>query len=175
MSKVVKEMVMDEMTKRLGECRDLLVVDVSGISGVTANELRIALQAKGISLLGVRNSLARKVLKGEDGPDLGEVLQGPSTFAIGGEDIVALSKEISQWAKQIEKLEIKGGTVDGQVVDAAGVDSLSKSPSRLELISQISGLLLSPGASLSGALLGAGGKLAGQIKKISEGSDDEAA
>ncbi|MGH7128857.1 MAG: 50S ribosomal protein L10, partial [Planctomycetaceae bacterium] len=94
-----------------------------------------------------------------------------STLVWGGEDIVALSKEIAKWAKELEPLQIKGGTLEGTPLSAADVDSLSKSPSREELIGQIVGLVLSPGARLSAALLGPGAKLGSQIKKM---SDEEA-
>ncbi len=91
----------------------------------------------------------------------------------GGEDAVALSKEMSRWAKELAGLEIKGASVDGQPLDAAGVDALSKSPGRLELLAQISGLLLSPGARLSGALLGPGGYLGGQLKALADKDGEE--
>lgn len=178
MSKAVKGMVIGEIEGRLGETRDLLIVDVSGLDGVTANRMRLALEAKGVTLLTVKNTLARRALEklgvsGLEGP-----LQGPSTLVWGGEDIVQLSKEMTKWAKDLEKFQIKGATVDGQTLDQKGVDELSKSPSRLELIGQIAGLLLSPGARLAAALLGPGGKLAGQLKTMSEseeGSESSAA
>ena len=53
-------------------------------------------------------------------------------------------------------------------VDAKGVVDLSKSPGRMELISQIVGLALSPGARLCGALLGPGGKISGQVKTLAD-------
>ena len=92
----------------------------------------------------------------------------------GGDDVVALSKEISKWSKQVEGLEIKGATVEGESLDSAGVEALSKSPGRAELIGQIAGLMLAPGAQLAGALQGPGGQLAGCLKKIAgdEGDDD---
>ena len=46
--------------------------------------------------------------------------RGHRTLIWGGEDIVSLSKEITKWAKQLAELEIKGGAVEGQVVDAKG-------------------------------------------------------
>lgn len=174
MSKQVKTMVISEIQDRLGPSRDLLVVDTSLLDGVTANRLRLALEQRGVSLMAVKNSLARNALKQLGVGGLDEVLAGPSTLVWGGEDIVQLSKEIAKWAKDIEKLQIKGGTVDGQALDARGVEELSKSPSRLELIGQIAGLLLSPGARLAAALLGPGGRVAGQIKTLSEGGEDAA-
>ncbi len=103
------------------------------------------------------------------------VLEGPTTLVWGGEDIVALSKEIAKWAKEIEPLKIKGGTTEGTALSPATVEALSKSPGRLELIGQIVTLMTSPGARLAGALLGPGGKLASQVKKISEKEEGEAA
>lgn len=172
MSKQIKTMVIDQIRKELGDSRDLLVVDASALDGVTANRLRIALQKKGVNLLGVKNALANRALEDLGVSGLDKILAGPSTLIWGGEDIVQLSKEITKWAKDVEKLKIKGGTVDGQVIDAKGVVDLSKSPGRLELLSIIAGQLLSPGRKLAAALLGPGGKVAGQLKKMSEGAPE---
>ncbi len=168
MSKAVKQMVIDQIRGRIGECRELLVVNTSKLDAVTDNRFRVALRKKGIHLLQVKNTLAQRALSDAGVGQMGDVLSGPSTLVWGGEDIVALSKEIAKWARDIEKLEIKGGTVEGQVVDANGVVELSKSPGRLELIGQIAGLLLSPGARVAGALLGPGGTICGQLKAMSE-------
>jgi large subunit ribosomal protein L10 len=95
-------------------------------------------------------------------------LVGPSTLAFGGEDIVALSRELTEWADKIKVLQIKGGGLGDTSLTATDVETLSKSPGRKETLSQLVGLILSPGARVSGALLGAGGKLAGQVKTLSE-------
>lgn len=164
---------MTEIRDRLGDARDLLVVDSSRLDAVATNRFRLALREKEITALTVQNTLARRALSevGLDG--VAPLLQGPSTLVWGGEDIVALSKEIAKWAKDLEPLEIRGAVVEGNTLGAEEVDVLSKSPGREELIGQIVGLMLSPGAQLAGALLGPGGTLAGQVKSIAE--QDEAA
>ena len=174
MSKIVKNMVIGEIRNRLGDCDELLVVDASRVDAVTDNQFRLALQEKGIQLLQVKNTLACHALQDREIDGLQEIMVGPSTLVWGSEDIVALSKEIAQWARQIKTLEIKGGALEGKAIDAAGVDRLSKSPSRLELIGQIAGLLLSPGARIAGALLGPGGTISGQLKAMSESEEDAA-
>jgi large subunit ribosomal protein L10 len=175
MSKRVKEMLIGEVSARLKGVRDILVLDASKLSGVTANKLRLAMRKKNISALTVRNKLARKALNDAGLSALDSILEGPTTLVWGGEDIVALSKEIAKWAKEIEPLKIKGGTTEGTTLSPATVDALSKSPGRLELIGQIVTLMTSPGARLAGALLGPGGKLASQVKKISEKEEGEPA
>ncbi len=169
MSKVVKEMILKEIEGRLDGNRDLLILDSSRLDAVTNNTFRLAMQEKGIHLLVVKNSLALRVLGG-DCDQMRQIFSGPSTIAWGGEDVVALSKEISKQVKELEFLEIKGGAVEGQTLDTTAVEKLSKSPGRMELISIISGQILSPGAQLAGAMLGPASVLAGCVASI---ADDE--
>jgi large subunit ribosomal protein L10 len=167
MSKAVKEMMIKQIRERIGNSRDLLVVDTSRMDAVSDNQFRVALREKGIQILQVKNSLARKAVEEAGAGSLAHCLIGPSALVWGSEDAVALSKEITAWAKKLEPLQVKGATIDGQPLDAAGVESLSKSPGRKELLCQLSGLILSPGARLSAALLGPGGLLQGQLTTLS--------
>ena len=175
MSKEVKSLIIEEIQSRLGDCRDLLVANVSKIDAISTNKFRLALKKKGITILALKNSLAKVILEKNGVQNLGEALEGPSAIIWGAEDIVALAKEMTRWKKQIPLLELKGGAVDGQPINAAGVEKLSKSPSRLELIARIMGQLLSPGANIAGALKGPGGKLAGQLKAMAEKEAEAAA
>lgn len=169
MSKIVKRMVMDELLSRIGDVREFLVVDSSKLDAIATNELRIEWQKRSISALSVKNALARRALSEVGVESMDDVLRGPSTLVWGGEDIVALSKEIAKWAKQLSKLQIKGGTAEGQALSSSDVDALSKSPGRLELIGQISSAALSGGANIAGALLGPGAKIASQLETICDG------
>jgi len=174
MSRRVKEMLIEDVGVRLKGVKDILVVDASKLDGVTANKLRLSMRKKKISALGVRNKLGRVALKNVGVTSLDTLLEGPSTLVWGGEDIVALSKEITQWAKDIEALQIKGGTTEGTALSKETVAELAKSPGRKELIGQIVAAMMGPGAQLAGALLGPGRKLAGQIEKISEKAEEAA-
>jgi len=168
MSKVVKRMLIDDLRKRLGESRDMLVLDTSKMTPSVDNRFRLSLVQKGIRVSTVKNSLARVALREAGLDEMAGLLKGPSLLAWGGEDVVQLSKELVKWSQDVKEIEIKGGAIDGQVLDAKGVEDLSKSPGRAELLSKISGLLLSPASRLSGALLGPGGYLSGQVKALSE-------
>ena len=168
MSKRVKELVVEEIKKRLGSCTEMLVVDSSRLDAVTTNRFRLALREKNIRMLTVKNSLARQALHGLGVTALDPVLEGPSSLVWGGEDIVSLSKEIAKWAKELEALQIKGGAVEGTTLGPEDVEALSKSPGRVELIGRVIMLALSPGGQLVGALLGPGGTVAGQVKSRAE-------
>ena len=167
MSRRIKDMLISDIQSRVGDAKDFVVVDVSKLDAVSANRWRLSLRESRISALTVKNSVALNALKRKGVEGLDGVLTGPSTLLWGAEDIVALSKAVAGYAKEWAKLEVKGGTTEGQAIDAAGVDSLSKSAGRLETIGQLAGLMLAPGALLAGCLQSPGGQLAGQLKKIS--------
>lgn len=168
MGREVKDMVIADIQSRIGDVKDFIVVDCSKVDAITANRWRLALRKERMSALTVKNSVANNALKRKGVNGLAKVLSGPSTLIWGGDDIVALSRSVTKWAKEIKNFEIKGGTVEGESLDAAAVDALSKSAGRLETIGEIAGLMLAPGRQLAGCLQGPGGRLAGQLKTLSE-------
>lgn len=173
MSKQIKQMVIDEVRQRVGDRTEILVIDSSKLDAISDNRFRLALREKEITILTVKNSLAKRALNESGLTALDPVLEGPSSLVWGCEDIVALSKELAKWAKELGTLELKGGTVEGSTLSADDVEALSKSMGRTELIGKIVMLALSPGARLAGALLGPGGRVAGGIKSKGEEGDEE--
>jgi large subunit ribosomal protein L10 len=168
MSRFIKEHIITELEDHLRDRGEVLVVDMSKLTGTDANRLRVELGQNDIETLGVKNSLARLAASRVGLEALNPILEGPSTLVWGSEDVVALSKQITTWAKELDELKIKGAAVEGQTLDAAAVDKLSKSSGRPELLSKIAGLILSLGGNIAGALLGTGGTIAGQVKSHSE-------
>ncbi|MFT4557361.1 MAG: large subunit ribosomal protein L10 [Planctomycetaceae bacterium] len=168
MSRFIKDHIITELEDQLRDLGEVLVVDMSKLTGTDANRLRVELGQNNIESLGVKNSLARLAASRVGLEALNPILEGPSTLVWGSDDVVALSKQITKWAKELEEFQIKGAAVEGQTLDAAGVDKLSKSLGRPELLAKIAGLILSPGGNIAGALLGTGGTIAGQVKSHSE-------
>jgi ribosomal protein L10 len=170
MSKYLKNLLSDDLKRRLDGVSDLLVVDVMGLKSNATVELRKQLRKKKINLLVVKNSLARRATEGTTLAPAFEGVEGSAAVVWGGEDIVSLAKEITKLTedKQFDKFSAKGGVMDGSKLSAAQVKEVSKWPSRAEQLSILVGQILSPGATLCGQLLGPGGKLASQVKKKSE-------
>ena len=175
MSKRIKELLVTDLQQRIGDTSEMLVVDSSRLDAISDNRFRLGLREKDIRILTVKNSMALRALHSAEVTALDPVLEGPSSLVFGGEDIVSLSKEVAGWARELGDglLEIKGGMLEGITLSASDVDELSKSPSREELIGQIAGLLLSPGATIAGSLLGPGGLVAGSIEAIADGEAEE--
>jgi large subunit ribosomal protein L10 len=168
MSRQVKDLVISDIQNRIGSARDFVVVDCSKLDAITANKWRLGLRKDRIHALTVKNSVALNALSRKGITGLDRVLSGPSTLIWGADDVVGLSRAVARWAKEMPKLEIKGATVEGQALDASGVETLSKSAGRLETIGELAGLMLAPGRQLAGCLQGPGGQLAGAIKTIAD-------
>ena len=168
MGRQVKDMVISDIQSRIGEARDFIVVDCSKMDAITANRWRLSMRKDRITALTVKNSVAANALQRKGIKGLEAVLSGPSTLIWGSDDIVGLSRAVARWAKEIPKLEIKGGSVEGQTLNAAAVETLSKSAGRLETIGQIAGLMLGPGRQLAGCLQSPGGRLAGTLKTLAD-------
>lgn len=173
MSKYLKQLITDDLKKRLDGVSDLLVVDIAGLEANKNVELRKQLRQKKIQLLLVKNSLARRATEGTALAPAFEGMEGSAAVVWGAEDIVSLAKEITRLAedKAFEKFAPKGGVMDGSRLSAADVKKVSKWPSRAEQLSLLVGQILSPGATLSAQLLSPGAKLASQVKKKSEGEE----
>jgi ribosomal protein L10 len=173
MSKFVKSLIMDDLRKRLDGVEHALLVSVSGLDAIKDNKLRMALRQKNISLLVVKNSLARRATEGTPLAAAFEQMEGSLALAWGCEDIVSLAKEITRFTedKQYEPFAARGGVMDGARLTAAQVKEVSKWPTREEQLSILLGQILSPGANLVSQLTSTGGALASQIKQKGEGEE----
>jgi large subunit ribosomal protein L10 len=173
MSKYLKNLISDDLKKRLDGVEDLIVVDVMKMNSEKTVTLRKTLRGKKINLLVVKNSLARRATEGTVLAPAFEGVEGSAAVVWGAEDIVSLAKALTKLLddKQFETMTAKGGVMGGSRLAADDIKKISKWPSRAEQLSILVGQILSPGATLSAQLLGPGAKLGSQIKKKSEGDD----
>ena len=169
MSKYVKDLQMQSLKRMFGGVQDLILANVIGLDSKTSYELRVALRQKGINLQVVPNNLARKVFKETGLGDMEGMLSGSSAVIWGGTGIVELAREISNFAKKIEKLELKGVAMGGQTMAGADqVKMVSNLPSRQELLGQIVGQIMAPVSAIINLANGPGSLLVSQLKTIAE-------
>ncbi len=175
MSKYVKNLMIDDLRQRFTEVSDVVLVSLEGVDANANNRLRAELSGKGIQLLVIKNSLARRATEGTVLEPAFEGATGPTAVVWGGEDIVSMAKEVIRLAKEkdYEPFGPRGGVMDGARLSPEEVEAVSKWPSRTEQLSILAGQILSVGAVLAGQLNSAGGSLAGQIKQKSEGAEGE--
>ena len=176
MSKLLKDMTVAEYKKRLAGVTDAVLVNVIGLNSLNTYLLRKELRGKNLNLLVVKGSLARRASEGTNLVKAFDGGEGSVALVWGGEDFVALAKEMVAIHKkpQFEKCQPRGGVMDGEKLSAEKVQEVSKWPSRTQQISALLGQILAPGANLLSQLKSPGGLLASQIEKKSEGEEAKA-
>lgn len=165
MSKLVKNLIVDDLKGRLRGVNEVIVVSLGRLDGTKTTTLRQTLRKKKIHLHLIKNSLARRATLDTPLAPAFSATEGMLAIAWGGEDVVDLAKEIDRLSgvKDYEGFELRGGALDGARLEPADVKSVAKWPTRSEQLSILSGQISSLGGTLSGQILGAGGTLAGQI------------
>ena len=145
MAKVeLKQPIVEEISAAIKDAQSVVLVDHRGLTVEQDTELRKQLREAGINYKVYKNTMMNFAFKGTDCEALVPYLKGPSALAISTEDATAPARVLCKFAKTADKLEIKGGIVEGTVYDAAGITNVSKIPSREELLSKLLGSIQSP-------------------------------
>lgn len=151
MSKQVKDMLVAEYNRRFATAKGGVVIDIRGLNSTTTTKLRSALRESGIRTTVVRTALARAAFKGHPLSVLAPALKGSSALLYGPESSVDIARAIVKLADGIPDLQFRGASFDGDYYDGkAGVEKLSKLPTRGEALSTVVGVALAPGARLLG-------------------------
>jgi large subunit ribosomal protein L10 len=146
------------------------VVVVSHYEGLTVAEmqdLRARARAAEASVRVAKNRLARIALEGKPCASIADYLTGMTVLTFS-DDPVAAAKVVEDFAKDNKKLQILGGAMGENALDRAGVEAVSKMPSRDELIAQIAGMLGAPASGIAGAIGAPASNIASILSTIEE-------
>ena len=145
MAKVeLKQPIVDEIKAKIDGATTIVLVDYRGLTVEQDTKLRKELRDAGVTYKVYKNTMMNFAFKGTAFEGLAPYLEGPSAVAISTTDATAPARVLQKFAKTADKLEIKGGVVEGVVFDAAGVIKIAAIPSREELLSKLLGSLQSP-------------------------------
>jgi large subunit ribosomal protein L10 len=129
-----------------------VVVDYKGISVADDTVLRKELRESGVKYSVVKNSLLTFAAKEAGIEGLEEVFTGTTAIATSEDDYAAGARILGKYAADHENFKIKGGFMDGKVVDLATVEALSKLPSREVLLATVLGAFNAPIAAFARAV-----------------------
>ena len=138
-----KQRIVEELHSAWSESTAAVVTHYRGLSVTQMGELRRELHKADVTLQVVKNTLAKRAAEGTDFKVAEELFTGPVAIAYG-KDPVGMAKAIADFSKKHEAFEIKGGVLDGKMVDVAGVKALASLPSREVLLAKMLGSMQSP-------------------------------
>jgi large subunit ribosomal protein L10 len=153
MPKELKRMMADELRRDLEGAPNLLVIGMLPMDAAANVDLRNKLRAKGARLRVVHNRTSAHALDEARRP-LGELFDRTTALTlVPGEepDMGSIAKTLVEIAKK-KQIEIRGGFVEGSLLDKDGVELLARSPDKKTLRAMMCGALLGPARGIAAAL-----------------------
>ena len=142
-----KQATVAEVQTRLGSAQAVIVAEYRGLNVERVTQLRSKARKSGVYLRVLKNTLARRAIKGTPFEKLSEQMVGPLMYGIS-QDPVAGAKVLSEFAKENELFVIKAGAMPNAMMSAQEIKALAQLPSREELLATLLGTMQAPMAKL---------------------------
>ena len=147
-----KEQIVAGIAEQFKTAVSGVFVDYCGLTVEEDTQLRNKFREAGVEYKVIKNTLTARATEEVGFEDLKPILNGPTALAISMTDEVAAAKVIAEFAKSHEKLEIKGGFLDGKVLALEEVKQLAATPNRETLLAKLLGSLNAPISNLARTL-----------------------
>ena len=167
MNKDQKAAVVEEIAAQIQGAEAVLAVDYRGISVPQVAALRERLNEAGARFRVVKNTLTERAADQAGAAELKELLDGPTafTFVAEGGDIALAAKALSQFRREYDVLEPKGGRMNGEPLTVDQILELAKLPARDVLHGQLVGVVASP---ITGLVRGLNQLIAGFAQQLQQ-------
>ncbi len=150
----VKQAQTAELNEKIKAAVSGVIVDYKGITVSDDTKMRAELRAAGCTYAVVKNTMLRFALEGTGFEGLDGMLNGTTALALSGEeDPMAAARILKKFADAPNAtLNMKGGFLDGSVMDAAQVNAIANLPGREGMLSMFAGALTSTLSGLAVAM-----------------------
>jgi large subunit ribosomal protein L10 len=174
MERQTKLALVDSIRQELLESPSVVLVDFNGLTVENAVQFRRQCVEAGVRFKVVKNRLIGKAVEGTEHEVISPLLVGMTGMAWADADPVGPAKVVAKFAKEHEnQMRIKGGALSGELLDEAGIKSLSTMPGLDELRAKMLGLFNTPAQKLLAQLQAPAQQVVGTIQ--AHVNDQEAA
>lgn len=148
----LKEQQVAEYAEKFGKAKSVVLVDYRGLNVAEDTSMRIELRKANVEYKVVKNRLILRAFVNAGYQGFDSVLEGPTAIAVSYDDAVAPAKIIVDNVKKTNKITVKGGVVEGKIMDAQGITKVASVPAKPVLVAQLLGMLQTPVRGLAVAL-----------------------
>jgi len=166
MPTALKVRTVEALRERFGDVSSAILTEYRGLTVGQLAELRRQLKAVSADYTVVKNTLAKRAIRGSSLEKVSPYLTGPTGLAYSGRDAVALAKALQAFQRANPNLQIKAGYVEGAVLPAEGVRALAELPPKEVLLAQMLGAFQGPIAGLVTTLEGVLRRLVSVLDQI---------
>ena len=143
-TKADKAAELQALSHELQGSQTAVLVDYKGLNVPQVTELRRQLRTAKASYKVVKNTLAKRAIKGTSFESLDKHFEGTTALAYTSDDPVALAKTLTTFIKTAPVVTIKAAVVQGRAIQPAEVNDLASLPGKPELLARLLGTLQAP-------------------------------
>ena len=133
MDKAGKAEILGEIKEEFANVQSVIVAHYAGVTVPAVTAMRDDFRKAGCHYRVLKNSLVKIAVKGSRMEPMSQLMVG-TTAVIWSNEVPQTPAQLAlKWAKDEPKFQIKGGYFEGQVLDVAGVDALSRMPGKPEI------------------------------------------
>ncbi|MFM2060994.1 MAG: hypothetical protein RLZZ507_664 [Cyanobacteriota bacterium] len=170
-----KEIVAD-LKGTLSESTLALVIDYQGLTVAEISDLRRRLRPSGTVCKVTKNTfMGIAIQEDEKWQPLSELLKGSSAFLLVKEDFSSAIKAYQEFQKTSKKTELRGGVMDGRLLQEADVKALGDLPSKEQLMAQIAGAINALATKIAVGINEVPSSLARGIQAVADKDKDDSA
>jgi large subunit ribosomal protein L10 len=127
MNRTDKSSFVSDLRERITKAPVVYLTDFSGLDVKSITQLRRSLRESGAEYVVVKNRLAKLAFDETDLPNIFEGMTGPTGMVLGGDDVVAPAKALTDFAKGHDKKPVfKLGILENEVLHPEQIDRLAK-------------------------------------------------
>ena len=168
MNRTEKTAAVEGMEQSLAKAGTAFLFGFAGLKVTEVTELRRQVRGTQSKYVVVKNTLARRAVKGTPLEPMIEHFRGPTAVAYNSSNAVALAKVLTTFAKANPNLVFKGALVEGRAIAAKEIAAIADLPTREELVAKLLFVVQSPMRRLVTVLNGPMRGLAGTLHQIAE-------
>ena len=158
----------NELKEKFEPRSAVILTEYRGLSVEAISNLRIELGKRDVEYRVIKNTLAKLAVEGTPYEGLSPWLEGPVAAAFVDGDATAAAKALLDFARANPSLKLKGGILQGKILDAAQVRALATLPPREVMLARLAGSLRSPVARLHNSLSSFTRNLAYVLAQVAE-------
>lgn len=152
MNRESKEILAKEFGERMASAKGFVLAGYRGMSVAEVNGLRKNLRANGSWMKVIKNRLLKRIFAEKGWNELSDYVFDPTVVAATDQDSTGLAKILAEYAKKVEKLNIRGGFFEGKKITKVDIDVISKLPSKEVMLSRALSSMISPASNFVGVL-----------------------
>ncbi len=170
-----KEQMVADYVEKMSNSEALILTDYRGLSVANLGDLRRKLREVDGVFQVVKNTLFARALEEAGLPIPTEQMEGPVAVGYCLGDAPPVAKAMTDYAKEVDRLKVKGAILGTNLLDLDGVKGLADLPPREVLLAQLVGAVQGPMGSLVSTLQAPMRELVQVLQARSEQGQEEAA